>query len=327
MDSSEKKKYWTDQIKAMLGPCMITFAIPLTIPGMTITLVAFSEDTTFETYGALHIVGILCLAAAVILLILGCTLRVLWKPMIGPELAMHITPLQSVASLRERKSETLKEKEKLKEVYSGRSSNPEGRSSRSGDRVHGGTTPRSTVAAERQGTDNPARGMVERQEKHHRERRRSRSKDKGYRRSSSDSGRKTRTAAVPQDSNSSGSESESAMCINKHRRGGSVDSSGRTGRKYSNDEIADEKYPLEKSHLQKAPVPISGEPGLDEIQQWRQNKSKRRKSLMDTGIVNAASDCDDDVMSRPLPRLKLNEKSLTSSVENGNSTGDENNSG
>lgn len=100
MESTDDKKYWCDQIKTLLGPCMITFAIPLMIPGFTITFVAFADENAFPKYGALHVVGILILAISIILILLGCILRLYWKPFIGPDIEMHLSPNVSCRSVR-----------------------------------------------------------------------------------------------------------------------------------------------------------------------------------------------------------------------------------
>lgn len=95
----DKKIYWCDQIKSMLGPCMITFGIPMMVPGFTITFVAFADEDAFPKYGALHVVGILILGIAVILIILGCILKFYWKPFIGPDLEMHLSPNHSFRNM------------------------------------------------------------------------------------------------------------------------------------------------------------------------------------------------------------------------------------
>lgn len=95
----EKKKYWCDQIKTMMGPCLITFAIPLMVPGITLTLVAFGNDNTFPKYGALHIIGILILGLSILFLMTGCILRFYWRPFITPDLEMHLSPRGSFRSV------------------------------------------------------------------------------------------------------------------------------------------------------------------------------------------------------------------------------------
>lgn len=95
----EKKIYWCDQIKSMIGPCLITFGIPMMIPGFTITFVAFADEDAFPKYGALHVVGILILGIAVILIILGCILKFYWKPFIGIDLEMHLSPNHSFRNI------------------------------------------------------------------------------------------------------------------------------------------------------------------------------------------------------------------------------------
>ncbi|OWF45652.1 uncharacterized protein LOC110456743 [Mizuhopecten yessoensis] len=334
MEAADKKRYWNDQIKAMLGPCMITFAIPLTIPGLTITLVAFSEDTTFETYGVIHIVGILFLATAVILLILGCMLRMLWKPTIGPDIEMHLTPLQSVTSLRNHRKES--QQMKINNIYSGARVGPEERVTRNTSRHQeshpkkGQTALSGQVAGHSskqfEGTCNGT---------HQKENTQSRSGDTDHRRNSRDTIRKDRRlsrSSIVQDDSSieeTESESESVIIKKKRNRKSSADSLGRGESRHTNDSNVDERFPLDRSRSHKRSKQPSDEPCLDEIQQWRQKKKSKQKSkVVDTGIVNAASDCEDTTMSRPLPKLQLNERPLSSSnLENGSSTGEETNSG
>lgn len=93
-------KYWNDQIKSMVGPCMITFAIPLTIPGLTITLVAFSNEKSFPLYGTLHITGLILSIISVFLIIFGCMLKFIWKPIILPDIERQLSPRESVRSER-----------------------------------------------------------------------------------------------------------------------------------------------------------------------------------------------------------------------------------
>ena len=100
MTSEEEKQiYWCDQIKSMIGPCMITFGIPMMVPGFTITFVAFADEDAFPKYGALHMVGILILGIAVILIMLGCILKFYWKPFICPDLEMHLSPNHSFRNI------------------------------------------------------------------------------------------------------------------------------------------------------------------------------------------------------------------------------------
>ena len=67
-----KKAFRSENVRPMLGPCMITFAIPLMVPGFTLTLVAFSDETGFSKFSALHVVGMILLAVAGILIVAGC---------------------------------------------------------------------------------------------------------------------------------------------------------------------------------------------------------------------------------------------------------------
>lgn len=95
-----QSKYWNDQIKSLVGPCMVTFAIPLTIPGLTITLVAFSDEKSFPVYGALHITGLIILIISVLLIISGCILKFIWKPIILPDIERQLSPRESFRSER-----------------------------------------------------------------------------------------------------------------------------------------------------------------------------------------------------------------------------------
>ncbi|XP_046567911.1 uncharacterized protein LOC124276333 [Haliotis rubra] len=110
-DQLSLKRLRNEEIKALLGPCMISFAIPLLIPGLTITLVAFSDETGFSKYGALHIVGILILSAACVLLVAGCVIKCTCKSKVFPmmqvashKVTTHEKPKQvvSVALTRDR---------------------------------------------------------------------------------------------------------------------------------------------------------------------------------------------------------------------------------
>ncbi|XP_046367336.1 uncharacterized protein LOC124142743 [Haliotis rufescens] len=90
-DHLSLKKKRNEEIKSLLGPCMISFAIPLFIPGLTITLVAFSDETGFSKYGTLHVVGILILSAACVLLVVGCVIKCTCKSKVFPmmQVASH----------------------------------------------------------------------------------------------------------------------------------------------------------------------------------------------------------------------------------------------
>lgn len=95
-----QSKYWNDQIKSMVGPCMVTFAIPLSIPGVTITLVAFSDEKSFPVYGILHITGLIILIISVFLIFFGCILKFIWKPIILPDIERQLSPRESFRNER-----------------------------------------------------------------------------------------------------------------------------------------------------------------------------------------------------------------------------------
>jgi hypothetical protein len=61
--------------------------------------VAFADEDAFPKYGALHVVGILILGIAVIFIMLGCILKFYWKPFIGPDLEMHLSPNHSFRNI------------------------------------------------------------------------------------------------------------------------------------------------------------------------------------------------------------------------------------
>lgn len=119
MEDKNKKKFWNAQIKSMIGPCMITFAIPLTIPGVTITVVAFSKDDVFTLYGFWHLLGLGFLAFSIILLILGCILRIAWQPFIGPDLEMQLSPNPSFASIRNKVGDCDLPRSEKRSIYTG----------------------------------------------------------------------------------------------------------------------------------------------------------------------------------------------------------------
>lgn len=79
---------------------MVTFAIPLTIPGLTITLVAFSDEKSFPVYGTLHITGLIILIISVLLILSGCILKFIWKPIILPDIERQLSPRESFRSER-----------------------------------------------------------------------------------------------------------------------------------------------------------------------------------------------------------------------------------
>ena len=67
-----KKVLRIENFRTVLGPCMITFAIPLMIPGFTLTLVPLDDETGFSKFSALHVIGMIMLAISGILIVAGC---------------------------------------------------------------------------------------------------------------------------------------------------------------------------------------------------------------------------------------------------------------
>ncbi|KAL3877322.1 hypothetical protein ACJMK2_035052 [Sinanodonta woodiana] len=82
--------------KTLFGPCLISFSIPLLIPGLTLTLIGiYGNDTNFPKFGGWHIAGIVILSFAVLLLIIGIILRCIFRPLITPDIEAHLTPAHS----------------------------------------------------------------------------------------------------------------------------------------------------------------------------------------------------------------------------------------
>lgn len=82
-----EKTYWgrsRDDWFTCMGPCMMTFGLPLTIPGVTLTLVPFGEHNGPEKFGALHILGFFILVVSILLLITGFLLCCIHRPKIYP---------------------------------------------------------------------------------------------------------------------------------------------------------------------------------------------------------------------------------------------------
>jgi len=271
VNAAVKKKYWNDQIKGMLGPCMITFSIPLTIPGLTITLVAFSEDTTFKVYGTLHIVGILFLAVAIILIILGCILRVLWKPFIGPDIERHLSPNPSMADLRsgDRSTQT----NRMQAVYTG-----DGR----GPRV----SPAPANHFNRQADLNPPVSSTIIKE---------------FPKSELQSGkhsknvvRKTSIDRNASDHNSScegtGSETESLTILSRTRKNQTNFRSPRGSRHLMEMNSTDKQTVSQLSNVRQGT--LQNDLPLEDIHQWRSSKRKKRKpkESLDKGLMNCSSD-------------------------------------
>ncbi|KAK7111418.1 micronuclear linker histone polyprotein-like [Littorina saxatilis] len=72
---SAKALFRKENILPFLGPCMITFAIPLMVPGLTLTLVGFKDQAGIAKFGGLHVFGIFLLIVSGLLIVAGCVLK------------------------------------------------------------------------------------------------------------------------------------------------------------------------------------------------------------------------------------------------------------
>lgn len=83
--------------KTLLGPCFISFSIPLLIPGVVLTVVgSYGNESSFPTFGAWHVVGIVILSFAVLMLISGILLKCCYRPVISAEIEQHLSPTSSM---------------------------------------------------------------------------------------------------------------------------------------------------------------------------------------------------------------------------------------
>ncbi|XP_059167060.1 uncharacterized protein LOC131949264 [Physella acuta] len=80
-----KEKLLGDNVKPCMGMCMIAFAIPLLVPGVTLTVVAMEDETGFSKFSALHVIGMLILAAAIMLLVVGIVLNIQFQSKVSPD--------------------------------------------------------------------------------------------------------------------------------------------------------------------------------------------------------------------------------------------------
>ncbi|WAQ97527.1 hypothetical protein MAR_030217 [Mya arenaria] len=82
--------------KTLLGPCLISFSLPLLIPGVTLTVVgSVDNDVTFQAFGGWHIAGIVILTIALLLLLCGILLKCCFRPIISADIEKHLTPMHS----------------------------------------------------------------------------------------------------------------------------------------------------------------------------------------------------------------------------------------
>ena len=277
--ASLKDKYWNDQIKSMLGPCMITFAIPITIPGVTITLVAFSGDKALPLYGALHVTGLVLLILAVMLIFVGCILKYVWKPFISLDIEMQLSPRSSV-----RRSRNSMSKNKLDGIYTDRND-------RNSDKQ------RHSQAKESEPVPEAASFSVVppiNSNKH--------VTDYGGEASGSRSQDRKSTSGYSEPVQSHSNLQQNEM---------HTDSKLNRNSMLFDDNISS-MPPINSRHLPPiSPRPLTHggvneeHPTLDEIQTWRKKKKKRKSKRLsdpqkeaDHGVVNQGSDCDEGEKKR-----------------------------
>lgn len=83
--------------KTLLGPCFISFSIPLLVPGVVLTVVgSYGNESSFPTFGAWHIIGIVILSLAVLMLVSGILLKCCYRPVISAEIEQHLSPTSSM---------------------------------------------------------------------------------------------------------------------------------------------------------------------------------------------------------------------------------------
>ncbi|CAG5128895.1 unnamed protein product [Candidula unifasciata] len=85
-----RKKYFGEDNRPSTGMGMIVFAIPLLIPGIVITAVAFQDETGFSRFSALHVFGMVLLGADILLLIAGIALCVRFQSKVVPDDALQV---------------------------------------------------------------------------------------------------------------------------------------------------------------------------------------------------------------------------------------------
>lgn len=82
--------------KTLLGPCFISFSIPLLVPGVVLTVVgSYGNQSSFPTYGAWHVIGLVFLSLSLLLLISGILLKCFYRPVISAEIEQHLSPVSS----------------------------------------------------------------------------------------------------------------------------------------------------------------------------------------------------------------------------------------
>lgn len=81
----ENRKWMCESVRPSLGTSMIVFAVPLLLPGITLTAVGFDDDSSFAKYGALHFIGIILLSLSGLLMLTGIFLNIRFHDKVSPE--------------------------------------------------------------------------------------------------------------------------------------------------------------------------------------------------------------------------------------------------
>ena len=85
--------------KTLLGPCFISFSLPLLVPGVVLTVVgSYGNDNWLPAFGGWHLAGIVILSIAVLLLISGIVLKCFYRPIISADIEQHLSPRHSMIS-------------------------------------------------------------------------------------------------------------------------------------------------------------------------------------------------------------------------------------
>ncbi|KAH9519770.1 hypothetical protein Btru_070866 [Bulinus truncatus] len=71
-----RSKFLGSDPRSCAGVCMLAFAVPLLIPGITLTVVVFEDEKGFSKFSALHIIGMILLTVSILLTIAGLVLSI-----------------------------------------------------------------------------------------------------------------------------------------------------------------------------------------------------------------------------------------------------------
>ncbi|KAK3782172.1 hypothetical protein RRG08_032924 [Elysia crispata] len=81
----ENRRWMCESMRPTLGTSLIVFAVPLLLPGITLTAVGFDDNSSFAKYGALHIIGLTLLSLSGLLLLTGTFLNIRFHDKVSPE--------------------------------------------------------------------------------------------------------------------------------------------------------------------------------------------------------------------------------------------------